>query len=112
VREQAAEQKAAGLFVPEERRLVDLLDRAGRQVDSLSEADLGRVRWLAAHPEVPGRLRELDTEIAGLDRDLDAERRAVVRELNPQPERTPGRSLAWDHHRSIEPPDLGYDFGL
>ena len=56
----------------------------------------------------------IGAEISGIDGEMGRERRAVVRELYPEPERplTPERSMSYGHDRGIDPPDLGYDLGL
>jgi len=113
-RERAAEERVAGLFASEERRLTDALDVAERKLGALVEKDAERGRWIEKHPEVPGRLREIGAEISGIDKEMDRARRAVVKELYPAPERsrTQGRSPSHDYGRDIEPPDLDFGLGL
>lgn len=113
-KERAAEEKVAGLFASEERRLTDALDVAERKLGALVEKDTERARWIEKHPEVPGRLREIGAEISGIDKEMDRERRAVVKELYPAPERsrTQGRSPSHDYSHDIEPPDLDFGLGL
>jgi len=113
-KERAAEERVAGLFAAEERRLAEALDRADRKLGALVEKDAERGRWLEKHPEVPGRLREIGAEISGIDKEMDRARRAVVKELYPAPERsrTQGRSPSHDYSRDIEPPDLDFGLGL
>jgi hypothetical protein len=113
-KERAAEEKVAGLFAAEERRLTEALDRADRKLGALVEKDAERGRWIEKHPEVPGRLREIGAEISGIDKEMDRARRAVVKELYPAPERsrTQGRSPSHDYGRDIEPPDLDFGLGL
>jgi len=114
LRERLAEEKVAPLLRTEDRRLADALELAEHQVGTWADKDAERSRWFDEHPDVPGRFRELGTAISGIDAEMDAERRAVVRELYPEPERprTPERSMSYDHDRGIDPPDLGYDLGL
>jgi conjugative relaxase-like TrwC/TraI family protein len=113
-RERVAEEKVVGLFASEERRLTDALDVAERNLAALVEKDAERGRWLEKHPEVPGRLREIGAEISGIDKEMEHERRAVVKELYPAPERarTQGRSPSHDYSHDIEPPDLDFGLGL
>ena len=113
-KERAAEERVAGLFVSEERRLTQALDVAERKLGALVEKDTERARWIEKHPEVPGRLREIGAEISGIDKEMDRARRAVVKELYPAPERsrTQGRSPSHDYSRDIEPPDLDFGLGL
>jgi conjugative relaxase-like TrwC/TraI family protein len=113
-KERAAEEKVAGLFVSEERRLTQALDVAERKLGALVEKDAERSRWIEKHPEVPGRLREIGAEISGIDKEMDRARRAVVKELYPAPERsrTQGRSPSHDYSRDIEPPGLDFGLGL
>ncbi len=113
-KERAAEEKVAGLFALEERRLTDALDVAERRLGALVEKDAERGRWIEKHPEVPGRLREIGAEISRIDKEMDRARRAVVKELYPAPERSraQGRSPSHDYSRDIEPPDLDFGLGL
>jgi conjugative relaxase-like TrwC/TraI family protein len=113
-RERAAEEKVAGLFASEERRLTVALEVADRKLGALVEKDAERGRWIEKHPEAPGRLREIGAEISGIDQEMDRARRAVVKELYPAPERsrTQGRSPSHDYSRDIEPPDLDFGLGL
>jgi conjugative relaxase-like TrwC/TraI family protein len=113
-KERAAEEKVAGLFASEERRLTDALEVADRKLGALVEKDAERGRWIEKHPEVPGRLREIGAEISGIDKEMDRARRAVVKELYPAPERSrsQGRSPSHDYSRDIEPPDLDFGLGL
>jgi hypothetical protein len=110
----AAEEKVAPLLEREDRRLAEALDGAERVVGTWTEREAERSQWFDEHPEVPGRLRELGAQISGLDVEMDQERRAVVKELYPESERfgPPERSVSYDHHRDIDPPDLGYDIGF
>jgi hypothetical protein len=59
-------------------------------------------------------MKVVDAETSGIDTEMGRERRAVVRELYPEPERsrTHERSMSYDHDRGIDPPDLGYDLGF
>jgi hypothetical protein len=114
LRERAAQEKVAPLLAREDRRLAEALDGADRDVRALAERDAERSRFFDEHPEVPGRFRELGAQISGIDHEMDTERRAVVRELYPESERSfaPERSMSYDHGRDIDPPDLGYDLGF
>jgi conjugative relaxase-like TrwC/TraI family protein len=113
-KERAAEEKVAGLFASEERRLTEALDVAERKLGALVEKDAERGRWIEKHPEVPGRLREIGIEISGIDKVMDRARRGVIKELYPAPERsrTQGRSPSHDYSHDIEPPDLDFGLGL
>jgi hypothetical protein len=112
-RERAIEPKVAELVRVEERRLTEELERAERKMAPIVEKDVERERWFETHPEVPGRLREIDSEISGIDREVDRERQAVVRDLYPELElerqRTQERSRSYDYSNDV---GLDDDFGL
>jgi conjugative relaxase-like TrwC/TraI family protein len=112
--ERLAQERVAPLLAAEDRRLADALDRAEHQVATWAEKDAKRSRWFDEHPDVPRRMTEVDAEISGIDSEMGRERRAVVRELYPEPERslTPERSMSYGHDRGIDPPDLGYGIGF
>ena len=112
--EPAAERKLASLLEREEQRLTAMLSQDDRRVERFAEMGVERERFFEQHPEVPGRVAEIDREISGTERDMDTERRAVVHDLYPELERTraPERDLSRDrgHDRGIERDDFGLGF--
>ena len=112
-RERALEPKVAELFRVEERRLAEALERSERKMGAVSEKNVERERWFENHPEVPGRIQDINAEISGIDREVDRERQAVVRDLYPELEierqRTQERSRSYDYSNDISRDD---DFGL
>ena len=117
-RVRALEERLSGLFAAEEGRLTDELGRADEQVGVVSLKDTERSRWFAEHPEVPGRLAQIDVEAWRIGGVIDGPRWAEDRDQSTAPggSELHEHSRSYDHHHDydygsdIEPPD--YDFGL
>ncbi len=84
----------------------------------VSHKDTERSRWFAEHPEVPGRLAQIDAEAWRVGGEIDGARWAEDRDRSPSPggselhehSRSHDHHLDYDYGSDIEPPD--YDFGL
>ena len=117
-RVRALEERLSGLFTAEEGRLTEALRRADEQMGVVSLKDTERSRWFAEHPEVPGRLAQIDTDAWRIGGEIDGARWAEDRDLSPAPgeselhehSRSHDRHHDYDYGSDIEPPD--YDFGL
>jgi hypothetical protein len=70
-----------------------------------------RERWFDEHPDVPGRLQDIHTEIEGIERGAHRDRDAVVVELNPDRDRSPKVHRSHDRSSSHDH-DLGGGFGM
>jgi hypothetical protein len=110
LREHAARQKVAPLFAREEHRLTQVLSKAEGQLGALTEKHDERNLWFDEHPEATDRLTTIKGEIYRIGSETDRERRAVLHELNPPPERsyTQENSSSYDHSYDRDPPDAGF----
>lgn|GEM_PF-2396396 len=107
-----SEGRLEKLFLPEERKLTEALDRATQKVGEISHEVSERERWMDDQPTAPAQLAELGAELRAVKQVNDQERWRVEGELNPRPAQAPvvPFSLDRDDSRSIAN-DRDYDFG-
>jgi hypothetical protein len=110
---QVAQDRLEKLFLPEERKLTEALDRATQKVGEISTEVSDRERWMDGHPTATGQLAGLTAKLQEVKHENDHERWAVEGELNPRP--TPAPTVPFsrsrDDSRSIAN-DRDYGFGM
>jgi conjugative relaxase-like TrwC/TraI family protein len=115
IKEAGAEVKR--LYASEEQHLSAGLAKAEEKFNSIADQITDRERWFDEHPDVPDRLRDISTDIEGIESQSRREREAVVVELNPDRDRSPkvyrdhGHSRD-DYHGYDNDRDLGGGYGL
>jgi len=111
-RVQVAEDRLEQLFLPEEQKLTEALDRATQKVGEISHEVSERERWMDDHPTATGQLAGLTAKLQEVKHGNDQERWTVEGELNPRPAPDPVVPFSWerDDSRSIAN-DRDHGFG-
>jgi hypothetical protein len=111
-----ADANVKRLSALEQGRLTAALAKAEAKFSSIVDQMTDRERWFDEHPDVPVRLRDIHSEIEGIESRSHRDREAVVVELNPDRDRSP--KVYRDHHHSRDDHhsydndrDLGGGFG-
>jgi conjugative relaxase-like TrwC/TraI family protein len=106
-----ADAEVKRLYAKEEQRLTAGLAKAEDKFNSIVDQITDRERWSDEHPDVPGRLRDISTEIQGIESHSQRDREAVVVELNPDRDRSPTVYRHHAHSRDDDR-DRSYDGGF